>query len=118
MTQKLPRPVARWFACWNSGNVDDLPITDDFCHTSPFGKIETKARYLDIVRKNEESFLGNELTVLKQIVGKTDVCVKFRQTREDDPTFEMIVCEWYVLEGDRIREIESFYNIGDAVIQG
>lgn len=30
----------------------------------------------------------------------------------------MIVCEWYVVDGDMIRKVESFYNIGDAVIQG
>lgn len=118
MTRRLPTPVAEWFACWNSGTVEDLPITDDFRHTSPFGTIETKARYMDIVNKNRESFLGNQLTVLKQIVDGNHVCVQFRQTREDDPAFEMTVCEWYLLEGDRIKEIESFYNIGDAVIQG
>ena len=115
---KLPTPVARWFACWNAGAIDDLPITDDFCHTSPFGTIKTKARYLEIVNKNRDAFLGNRLTVLKQIVDAENVCVQFRQTRDDDPDFEMNVCEWYILDGDRITEIESFYNIGDAVIQG
>ena len=118
MTTVLPPPLAQWFACWNSGVIDDLPITDDFRHTSPFGTIETKSRYLEIVSKNRESFLGNRLTVLKQIVDGSNACVQFRQTRVDDPEFEMTVCEWYVLDGDLIREIESFYNIGDAVIHG
>jgi hypothetical protein len=118
MIEKLPPPVARWFACWNSGDTDDLPITDDFRHTSPFGTIETKARYLEVVNKNRDAFLGNRLTVLRQIVDGNNVCVQFRQTREDDPDFEMTVCEWYVLDGDRIKEIESVYNIGNAVIQG
>lgn len=118
MTDKLPPPVTQWFACWNKGVVDDLPITDDFCHTSPFGTIKTKTRYLEIVNKNRESFLGNRLDLLKKIVDGDNVCVQFRQTRADDPDFEMIVCEWYVLDGGRIKEIESFYNIGDAQIQG
>ncbi len=118
MKSELPKPVAQWFACWNSGNIENLPITDDFRHTSPFGTIETKARYMDIVRKNRDTFLGNQLEVLKQIVDGNHVCVQFRQTREDDRKFDMPVCEWYRLEGDRIKEIESFYNIGDAVIQG
>lgn len=118
MAEVLPTAVARWFSCWNTGSVDDLPITDDFRHTSPFGTIESKARYLEIVDKNRDSFLGNTLTVVRHIVDGNNVCVQFRQTREDDPDFAMTVCEWYVLDGDRIREIESFYNIGDAVIQG
>jgi limonene-1,2-epoxide hydrolase len=116
--KELPTPVAQWFTCWNTGAIDDLPITDDFRHTSPFGTIETKARYLEIVDKNRDSFLGNRLTVLRQLVDGNNVCVQFRQTREDDPDFEMTVCEWYVLDGDRIKEIESVYNIGNAVIQG
>lgn len=118
MTQELPTPVAQWFDCWNSGNIDDLPLTEDFRHTSPFGVIETRRRYLEIVGKNTEAFLGNKLTLIRQMVAGDNVCVQFRQTRADDPDFEMVVCEWYVLEGERIREIESFYNIGDAVIQG
>lgn len=118
MIEQLPPPVAKWFACWNSGVIDDLPITDDFRHTSPFGTIDTKTRYLEIVNKNRESFLGNKLAVLKKIVDGNNVCVQFLQTREDDPEFEMTVCEWYVLDGDRIKTIESFYNIGDAQIQG
>ncbi|NNL55265.1 MAG: nuclear transport factor 2 family protein [Woeseia sp.] len=117
-TETLPPAVSRWFDCWNSGVIDDLPITDDFRHTSPFGTIETKARYLEIVNKNTDAFLGNKLTVLKQIADGDKVCVQFRQSRDDDPEFEMIVCEWYVLDRGRIKEIESFYNIGDAVIEG
>ena len=118
MSQELPRPVIQWFESWNTGDIDHLPITDDFRHTSPFGTIETKARYLEIVNKNREAFLGNRLTLLRQIVDDENVCVQFRQVRDDDPAFEMIVCEWYVLDGDKIKEIQSFYNIGDAVIQG
>lgn len=73
---------------------------------------------MEIVTKNRESFLGNKLSILEQIVEGNNVCVQFQQTREDDAEFQMTVCEWYVLEGDRIREIRSFYNIGNAVIQG
>ena len=43
--KKLPAPVAQWFACWNTGAIDDLPITDDFRHTSPFGTIESRASH-------------------------------------------------------------------------
>lgn len=118
MREDLPSPVARWFVCWNSGAVDDLPIAEDFCHTSPFGTIRTRARYMEIVNKNRASFLGNTLSVLDQIVEGQRVCVQFEQTREDDPEFRMNVCEWYLLDGDRIKEIKSFYNIGNAVIEG
>lgn len=118
MSNNLPPPVKKWFSCWNSGDIDNLPLTDDFRHTSPFGVIETRRRYLEIVNRNKQAFLGNKLTVIKYIADGNNACVHFRQTREDDPEFEMDVCEWYVVDGERISQIESFYNIGDAVIQG
>ena len=37
---KMHPAVSQWFECWNSGDTDNLPITDDFKHTSPFGVIE------------------------------------------------------------------------------
>lgn len=118
MTHKLPPAVSNWFDCWNSGDIDALPITDDFSHRSPFGEISPKSQYMEIVNQNRDQFLGNRLTILKSIVDGDNVCVQFRQTRDNDPDFEMTVCEWYQLQGDKIQAIESFYNIGNAVIQG
>ena len=109
--------VRRWFSCWESGNVDALPITEDFRHTSPFGTIESKAHYLEIVYNNTQDFLGNKLTVTKQIREGDNVCVQFEQKNENTG-LEMTVCEWYSLRGDLIKEIRSFYNIGDAEIKG
>ena len=68
MTQIDVHPVVKkWLSCWETGKLEDLPIQDDFCHTSPFGTIETKKHYLEIVEKNKADFLGNTLTVVAQI---------------------------------------------------
>lgn len=109
--------IKKWLSCWETGNLDDLPILDCFRHTSPFGTIETKKRYLEIVEKNKSDFLGNTLTVINQIKEGDQVCVQFEQ-KNANSGLEMVVCEWYTLEGDQIREIRSFYNIGDAEIKG
>lgn len=109
--------VKKWFSCWESGNIDELPIVDNFKHTSPFGVIETKKRYLEIVGKNTKDFLGNKLTVTKQIKEGDNVCVQFEQKNENTG-LEMTVCEWYELEGNLIKEIRSFYNVGNAEIKG
>ena len=109
--------VKQWIECWNSGNVDDLPIADDFCHTSPFGTIESKARYMEIVNKNRQDFLGNQLTVTAQIQEGDQVCIQFEQ-KNANTGLEMTVCEWYWIEGDKITAIRSFYNVGNAEIKG
>ena len=108
--------VAKWISCWDSGKVDDLPITNDFSHTSPFGTIAPKEKYMDIVHKNKADFLGNTLTVKKQIREGNQVCVQFEQHNKNTG-LKMSVCEWYVIEGDLIKEIRSFYNIGNAELK-
>lgn len=109
--------VKKWLSCWETGDIEALPISDDFSHTSPFGTIETKKRYLEIVSKNKKDFLGNTLTVINQIQQDHQVCVQFEQ-KNANTGLEMVVCEWYTLEGEQIKHIHSFYNVGDAQIQG
>ncbi len=109
--------VQQWFDCWNEDQIDNLPISDDFSHTSPFGTITGKQRYLEIVNKNRKDFLGNKLTLERHIQQDNQVCVQFYQKNENTG-LKMTVCEWHVIDGELIQEIRSFYNIGNAIIQG
>ena len=109
--------MAKWFECWESGKVEELPIAEDFRHTSPFGTIRPKSKYMDIVNKNKKDFLSNTLKVTRQIKDDNNVCVQFEQ-KNNNTDLEMTVCEWYVIERDKITEIRSFYNIGNARING
>lgn len=118
MKQIAVHPVVKkWLSCWETGELEALPIVDNFCHTSPFGTIESKQRYMDIVAKNKADFLGNTLTVINQIQQQDQVCVQFEQ-KNANTGLEMVVCEWYELEGDKIKAIRSFYNVGNAEIKG
>lgn len=109
--------VAKWFSCWETGAINELPVTENFSHTSPFGTITPKSRYIEIVEKNKKEFLENKLTVTKQIKEGQNVCVQFEQ-KNTATGLEMTVCEWYVIEDNLIKEIRSFYNVGDATITG
>lgn len=108
--------VKKWFDCWNTGNIDDLPIAEDFRHTSPFGTIASKQRYLEIVNKNKADFLSNTLTLINHLAQGNEVCVQFEQ-QNSNTGLEMTVCEWYVIQGRLIKEIRSFYNVGNASIR-
>lgn len=109
--------VKKWFECWTVGNIEDLPISEDFSHTSPFGTIAPKSKYMDIVLKNKKDFLGNTLNVIKHIKEGNNVCVQFEQ-KNKNTGLEMTVCEWYIIESNVIKEIHSFYNVGNAEIKG
>lgn len=109
--------VNQWLNCWETGDLESLPIKENFSHTSPFGTITGKERYLEIVNKNKADFLGNSLTVTHQIQEGCKVCVQFEQ-KNKNTGLEMTVCEWYTLDGDKIQAIRSFYNVGNAEIKG
>jgi hypothetical protein len=50
--------VLDWFGKWEKRDYYNLPIIDDFSHTSPYGTITGKEAYLNMVESNEDKFLG------------------------------------------------------------
>ncbi|NNC96269.1 MAG: nuclear transport factor 2 family protein [Chitinophagales bacterium] len=48
--------VKRWFNKWENGDFHDLPITESFKHTSPFGVIEGRKQYVALVDQLSENF--------------------------------------------------------------
>ena len=102
--------IAVWFEKWKQGDYLNLPLTPDFSHTSPFGTISGKDTYLDLIRSNEDKFLGYTFDILDTIYREKGGCVRYRAVQGD---FELDVSEWYYLEGDLIKEIVSYYHIGE-----
>ena len=97
-----------WFDAWNSGNYKAIPVSDDFRHTSPYGTIEGRRTYLEIVESNKDKFLGNEIQIHDQVVEGNRCVVRYTIK---NPAYEMEVTEWMYCRGNQIREIISYYNI-------
>ncbi len=103
--------IKSWFDLWASGDYLNLPISDNFKHTSPFGTIHGKVAYLDLIRENEAKFLGYTFEVVDTLFEKDRACVRYIARQGDD--FHLEVSEWYYPEGDLIGEIVAYYHIGD-----
>jgi len=107
--------IQKWFEAWETGNYEDIPITDDFKHTSPYGTIAGKDAYLALVAANEDKFLGHTFKIHDALYGETTACVRYTGERGD---FSLDVSEWYKFEDNMIREIISYYNIeGEGEIE-
>ena len=39
-----------WIECWNQSRPDDIPLAENFVHTSPFGRVEGRVVYLEWVK--------------------------------------------------------------------
>ncbi|MEM9544833.1 MAG: nuclear transport factor 2 family protein [Bacteroidota bacterium] len=108
---KLQELVESWFSKWASGDFLNLPITDNFKHTSPFGTIEGKKTYIDLVANNKEKFLGYTFEIHDEIYGDNRACVRY--TAKQGADFRLDVSEWYYPEGGLIKEIIAYYHIGE-----
>ena len=106
-TEKL---VKKWFRQWEQGDFHHLPVTDNFRHTSPFGTIDGKAQYLNLVEENKDKFLGYQFDIHDGIYDKSKACVRYTATQGD---FRLEVSEWYYVKDDLIDEIIAHYHIGE-----
>lgn len=103
--------VSDWFHKWEKGRYRELPLTDDFRHTSPFGTIEGKDAYLKIVEENKDKFLGQTFEIHDGFYGENHACVRY--TARQGPDFLLDVSEWYYFEGELIDRIVAYYHIGE-----
>jgi len=100
--------VQDWFYKWETGDFLDLPITENFRHTSPYGLIEGKERYIKLVEANKDKFLGHRFELHDEIYEAGHACVRYTAIQ---PEFKLEVSEWYYFKDNLIAEIIAYYNI-------
>ncbi len=49
MSDDAKRLAREWIEIWDRGEPRALPLADEFVHVSPFGRIEGRGRYLEVV---------------------------------------------------------------------
>jgi len=103
--------VKLWFDKWEKGDYLNLPIAEDFKHTSPFGIISGKRRYLGLVKDNEDKFLGQTFELHDGIYEHDRACVRY--TARQGQNFSLDVSEWYYIKNNLIEEIVAYYHIGE-----
>ncbi len=107
----LKKLVIEWFAKWDKGDFHNLPISNNFKHTSPFGTIDGKKTYIDLVQDNKDKFLGYIFEIHDEIYSDNHACVRYTARQGND--FSLDVSEWYYTKGDLIEEIIAYYHIGE-----
>ncbi|MCB9845200.1 MAG: nuclear transport factor 2 family protein [Phycisphaeraceae bacterium] len=95
-----------WIEVWNSGDPTTLPLADDFVHSSPFGRLEGRNHYLDVVRPMAAS---NVVSLhIQDVVAQGDrACIAFTM---DTPNGPVPCCDWIRVAGGRIHSVTSYYD--------
>ena len=100
--------VNDWFDTWDRGDFENLPVTEDFTHHSPYGTIVGKADYFALVVPNKDKFLGNRIELHDEIYHQGKAAVRYTI---HNPAFSMEVSEWLYIRDGRISEVHAYYNI-------
>lgn len=89
----------------------DLPISNNFKHTSPFGTIDGKKAYLEVVNHNKNKFLNYTFEIHGAIYQTDKACVRYTAKQESD--FKLEVSEWYYIKNNLIEKVIAYYHIGE-----
>ena len=106
----LEKLVKTWFEKWKEGNFLELPISESFKHTSPFGTIKGKKEYINLVEENKDKFLGYDFQIHDELYADDKACVRYTASQGD---FVLDVSEWYYTKAGLIDEILAYYHIGE-----
>lgn len=107
----LKNLVKNWFDNWEKGGFHNLPVSDNFKHTSPFGTINGKKQYLSLVEENKDKFLGYRFEIHDELYAGDRGCVRYTAVQGD---FKLDVSEWYYAKDGLIEEIIAYYHIGEV----
>jgi len=102
--------VRMWFDKWLEGDFHNLPISENFQHTSPFGTISGKEKYIKLVESNKDKFLGYHFDIQDEIYDENKACVRYKAVQGD---FTLEVSEWYYFKNNLIEQIFAYYHIGE-----
>ena len=100
--------VKVWFEKWETGDFLNLPISENFKHTSPYGTINGKKAYIDLVEANKDKFLGHRFEIHDEIYEPDRGCVRYTAIQGD---FRLEVSEWHYPKDGLVDEIVAYYNI-------
>ena len=106
----IKKLIELWFDKWHEGDFMNLPISDDFKHTSPFGTIDSKQAYLNLVNANKDKFLGYQFIIHDKIYEGNRACIRYTAIQGD---FKLQVSEWHYAKNDEINEVIAYYHIGE-----
>lgn len=99
-----------WYEAWGEGDVERVRtlLAPSFVHTSPFGRLEGRDHYLEVVEPMSRDSVVR-LTVHEMVLGDGIAVVRFtNETRNGS----VESCDWIRVRDGFITEVRSFYDSG------
>lgn len=103
---RAKRLAREWIEVWGRGDPTTLPLAEDFVHVSPFGRIEGRGPYLDMVRPLARKNVVS-LHVQDVIAEGDRACITFTM---DTPNGPVACCDWVTVAEGRIASVHAYYD--------
>lgn len=103
------RLARAWIQGWIDGAPDHIPLSTGFRHSSPFGVVTGREKYLEWVKPLAASNVAS-LKILKTVGNKTDAAIWFEMTT---PYGTVPCCDWVEVDNGEIIAVTSFYDATD-----
>ena len=103
------RLARAWIDGWNAGKPDEIPLARDFTHSSPFGVVKGREKYLAWVKPMAAKNVTS-LEIVKTLRGDGESAIWFEMMT---PNGLVQVCDWVQTDNGEIVAITSFYDATD-----
>jgi SnoaL-like domain len=108
------RLARAWIDGWNAGLPDDIPLAKNFVHTSPFGTVTGREKYLEWVRPMAAKNVTS-LKIIRTLAGDGESAIWFEMMT---PNGLVQVCDWVQTHNGEIIAITSFYDATNLPYRG
>jgi len=98
-----------WIESWIAGKPDEIPLAKDFTHSSPFGTVSGRKKYLEWVKPLADKNVAS-LKILKTVGKDNEAAIWFEMKT---PNSVVQCCDWVQTKDGEIVSINSFYDATD-----
>ena len=95
-----------WIEAWNEGKPDDIPLAENFTHSSPFGTVSGREKYLNWVKPLAAKNVAS-LKIIRILGDENEAAVWFEMKTQGSVVRTV---DWLQTQGGEISSITSFYD--------
>ncbi|MBT8401194.1 MAG: nuclear transport factor 2 family protein [Rhodothermia bacterium] len=103
------RLALAWIEGWIRGTPDEIPLAARFTHSSPFGVVAGREKYLEWVKPLAAKNVAS-LKILRTVGSETEAAIWFEMTT---PQGTIPCCDWVQVKNGEIVAVNSFYDATD-----
>ena len=103
----IERMSREWLEVWTNGDPRTLPLSDDFEHVSPYGRVAGREKYLEMtIPMSKQNVMTIEIEDV--IASGNQSAIRYTVRK---PTGEVMhACDWLRFKGSKLTNVWAYYE--------